>query len=144
MSKRYSLAQIAAARIVVTKDGKLLKSNTPLADDDILVVDDELAMRGGGCNAASGNGGPAYPADYFSPEVFRDLRESEGTHTAAKMASGKSPGMSLRDWFAGQALAGLLSANAMYGGRTDNRAACAADAYRFADAMIAERAKAGA
>lgn len=52
-----------------------------------------------------------------------------------------NPGMTLRDWFAGQALAGLLSAAATYGGKTDNRAALAADAYATADAILAERAK---
>lgn len=48
-------------------------------------------------------------------------------------------GMSLRDYFAGHALAGLLAADAKYGGRTDNREALAADAYGFADAMLAAR-----
>jgi hypothetical protein len=45
-------------------------------------------------------------------------------------------GMTLRDWFAGQALLALASS------RTDNRMAfreMAGNAYRLADAMIAER-----
>lgn len=50
----------------------------------------------------------------------------------------------LRDWFAGQAMAGLLAANATYGGKTDAREALASDAYQHADAMLAERAKGGA
>jgi hypothetical protein len=50
-------------------------------------------------------------------------------------------GMSLRDWFAVQAMAGLLASNATYGGRTDNRVALAADAYAIADAMLAESRK---
>ncbi len=50
------------------------------------------------------------------------------------------PGMSLRDYFAGQALQGLLAADARYGGRTDNRDALANDAYVTADAMLRARA----
>lgn len=48
-------------------------------------------------------------------------------------------GMSLRDWFAGQALNGLLAANATYGGKTNNWPATANDAFAFADAMLATR-----
>lgn len=49
-------------------------------------------------------------------------------------------GMTLRDWFAGQALNGLL---AQSGGTavTSTAAFGAAWAYQMADAMIAERAK---
>lgn len=50
-----------------------------------------------------------------------------------------STGMSLRDWFAGQAMQGLI-ANARLGVATN--AAIAADAYAMADAMLAQRAKA--
>jgi len=50
-------------------------------------------------------------------------------------------GMTMLDYFAGQALAGLLASSATYGGKTDNRAALAADAYAHASAMLAERAK---
>lgn len=48
-------------------------------------------------------------------------------------------GMTLRDYFAAQALAGLLSANAIYNGATNDRTAIAADAYAHADAMLAAR-----
>lgn len=48
-------------------------------------------------------------------------------------------GMTLRDWFAGQALAGLLAANATYGGKTNNHAALARDCYATADAMLSVR-----
>lgn len=44
--------------------------------------------------------------------------------------------MHLRDWFAGQALAGLIAPSS----RTDP-GAFARDAYRIADAMLTERAK---
>jgi hypothetical protein len=45
-------------------------------------------------------------------------------------------GMSLRDWFAGQAMRAIISA-----GVSDNPAGRAKDAYRHADAMLAEREK---
>jgi hypothetical protein len=47
-----------------------------------------------------------------------------------------SNGMSLRDWFAGQALAGLLASGGAADWSND-----ADNAYRAADAMIAERYK---
>lgn len=55
-------------------------------------------------------------------------------------ASSDQYGMSLRDWFAGQALAGII---ACPGAEPDDasRDGCASLAYEFADAMIAERAK---
>ncbi len=55
----------------------------------------------------------------------------------------EAPGMSLRDWFAGQALAGMIGANGP--GDTpwaqDPHTLVAATAYALADAMIAERSK---
>jgi hypothetical protein len=56
-----------------------------------------------------------------------------------------SDGMTLRDWFAGQALVGLMSHNAhdhcpLFG----DGEPFARDAYLVADAMLAERAKGGA
>lgn len=70
------------------------------------------------------DGGPAFPQDerYENDELFRQHQ-----------------GMSLRDWFAGQASAGLMA-------RRD-WAMCArietyaAEVYRLADAMLAERSK---
>lgn len=49
--------------------------------------------------------------------------------------------MSLRDWFAGQALAGMLAAADCDSVLSDVLANCA---YRIADGMLAERQKAGA
>ncbi len=47
-------------------------------------------------------------------------------------------GMTLRDWFAGQALAGIL-ANEGVGRTVDTKLADAMHAYRMADAMLAAR-----
>lgn len=49
------------------------------------------------------------------------------------------PGMSLRDWFAGQVLSGFMSAEPMHFNPEDDADYC----YKVADAMIAAR-KAGA
>lgn len=53
-------------------------------------------------------------------------------------ANGRSEGgMSLRDWFAGKVVTGLIACN----GRTSTNEVLAKGAYEIADAMIAERAK---
>lgn len=74
------------------------------------------------------DGGPAFP------------------HDAAAYAScprcgtrSSRTGMSLRDWFAGMALQGLLARTSLgdYGGKAN----IAIDAYAMADAMLAERSK---
>ena len=67
------------------------------------------------------NGGPAFP-------VYDD------THMYPT-----STGMTLRDWFAGQALAGLSIAN-LWDKQEDMITALA---YRAADAMLAAREKGG-
>ena len=70
------------------------------------------------------NGGPAFP-----------------TQELPQWSWPGSTGMSLRDWFAGQALSGLLSG--FYRTSTNaNLAEVPAEAYAIADAMLAERAKA--
>lgn len=79
------------------------------------------------------NGGPAYPEHYT---------DGDGFLCAVR-------GMSMRDWFAGQALVGLLSApigkvelREHAGTRTGRSAEyVAALAYGFADAMLKERDK---
>lgn len=50
-------------------------------------------------------------------------------------------GMFLRDWFAGQALAGLLAENLESGQKRIDYGSAAEFAYRFADAMIAARSR---
>lgn len=51
----------------------------------------------------------------------------------------KAGGMTLRDWFAGQALAGWLADPTA----TAEPEAVAKHMYKYADAMLAERAKGG-
>ena len=63
------------------------------------------------------DGGPAFPRT--------------GNNYTEKYQSG----MTLRDWFAGQALAGMLADPNNNGHYTDNAAA----SYKFADAMLAAR-----
>jgi len=50
----------------------------------------------------------------------------------------QATGMTLRDWFAGQALAGLMARP----GDPGRYAECATVMYMIADAMLAERSKA--
>jgi len=66
------------------------------------------------------DGGPAFPV----PDTH---------HPDGQIQYGTN-GMSLRDWFAGQALAGLVSEH----GRYDSTGA-ALDAYSIADAMLRAR-----
>jgi|DEB0MinimDraft_3_1074331.scaffolds.fasta_scaffold102566_1 hypothetical protein len=50
---------------------------------------------------------------------------------------GGDPGMTLRDWFAGQALSGMSANPEIYG----KPSTYAADAYKCADEMLAARRK---
>lgn len=81
--------------------------------------------------AAGGDGGPAFPYAFQHEDDQRFLSQ------------GFAPGMSLRDWFAGQALAGIL---ASYSNR-DNIAspdARAEESFVSADAMLGARTRKGA
>lgn len=69
------------------------------------------------------DGGPAFPCETYSLKNGREVTTP-------------SNGMSLRDWFAGQALAGLVFHND-YGMRSDVEIALGA--YSYADAMLAAR-----
>jgi hypothetical protein len=51
------------------------------------------------------------------------------------------PGMTLRDWFAGQALAGICSSTTDEFRETTDWSIEASDAYRAADAMLEARAE---
>lgn len=50
-------------------------------------------------------------------------------------------GMSLRDWFAGRALAGMFAVCEKDESNWPDATNIAANAYRYADAMLAERAR---
>lgn len=87
------------------------------------------------------DGGPAFPgSNMFDKEVYEDLRPTEGINQARRAATFSFSGMSLRDWFAGQALAGIMATSSW-----DHRPAnseqkdIAEDCYALADAMLAER-----
>jgi hypothetical protein len=71
----------------------------------------------------SKDGGPAFPNLKANDSGPRDARNG---------------GMSLRDWFAGQVIAGRSSSDPKM------RAGYARSAYAMADAMLAEREKGGA
>jgi len=66
------------------------------------------------------NGGPAFP-----------VVKSTGFLTSSTTQIVSIGGMTLRDWFAGQAMMGMLSSKPL--------TFCAADAYVMADAMLAAR-----
>lgn len=73
------------------------------------------------------DGGPAFP---------RTMGWNGLTDYEEHRCSDDQTGMTLRDWFAGQALAGILAATTVAGpGESASRA------YGMADAMLAERAK---
>lgn len=84
------------------------------------------------------DGGPAFPVDV----------ESFGPDPGDVIAS-QFRGMSLRDWFAGQALAGICAAwphmkhpkEAEYGGWVPPAEHVGYWAYRLADSMLVERSK---
>lgn len=74
-------------------------------------------------------GGPAFPRP-------ASVDTSGGTLPDGDVVVGEFTGMSLRDYFAGQALAGIVGDP----GRSGSFQSLASDAYSFADAMLAERA----
>jgi len=80
-------------------------------------------------------GGPAFPGKVqVSEEV--EYSERYGCNITVPVYEEQS-GMTLRDWFAGQALAGANFA--MW--TVEGDGGLAANCYRVADAMIAEREK---
>ena len=72
------------------------------------------------------NGGPAFPIPLNPGESYTE--------------HGKADGMTLRDWFAGQALVAIGAAD-MRSEMPIVPETMARNAYALADAMIAERAK---
>ena len=78
--------------------------------------------------SAPNDGGPAFP-------------NLELRHTCGDPIIEASTGMSLRDWFAGQALAGWLAVET--GTIMGYEPSIAKGCYDLADAMLAEREKGG-
>jgi hypothetical protein len=76
------------------------------------------------------DGGPAFPQPDLSGYGMGPQEDENGMYQVA--------GMTLRDWFAGQYMAGVLGGEAGSHLRSDT---LARDAYAYADAMIAERNK---
>ena len=66
---------------------------------------------------------------YFTPK--KELKEM--IHTDTQPVQSVIPGISLRDYFAGCAITGLLAANQQGG--------CVVNAYEVADAMLGQREK---
>jgi len=85
------------------------------------------------------DGGPAFPCDWVDTQP----------HTGIQVVREQFPGMSLRDWFAGQALQGIIAAKANSTTKIENGnqriyfdVQLGVDvAYGYADAMIAAKDK---
>jgi hypothetical protein len=81
------------------------------------------------------DGGPAFPA----LETWNEWSELKADYVAR---SGPRGGMTLRDHFAGQALAGLTSdASLLTAAQITGPEGIAISAYQIADAMIRQREK---
>ena len=86
------------------------------------------------------DGGPVFPGTRTEmvKATIPDDSATSGTKDVEQPAEVTYPGISLRDWYAGQALAGL-SAIAIEAGLPTSRVV--ETAYAAADAMLAERSK---
>ena len=92
--------------------------------------------------------GPAFPLKNYTSEIGPDncgfmAKDASGTGEPFWVNSG-SPGMSLRDWFAGMAMNGIVTDGYAGNGimhEVEHPEICAENAYSFADAMLAEREK---
>lgn len=85
------------------------------------------------------NGGPAFPAGHVRKS--RPAHDPGADFRVTDIVEPKQAGMSLRDWFAGQALSCISLERVI----AVNGAGYAASlAYKVADAMLAEREKGGA
>ncbi len=71
---------------------------------------------------------PAFPAEHVTVERYASGESKRG-----------APGMSLRDWFAGQALVGYIASHAADGIRLPRDEVAARHCYEYADAMRAAR-----
>lgn len=82
------------------------------------------------------DGGPAFPRPPFSPGTLHDNAADAG------FAATGHPGMSLRDWFAGQALTGWAAGrNHSMDPEKRSMKAISILCYAYADAMLKAREK---
>jgi hypothetical protein len=80
------------------------------------------------------DGGPAYPRPGYYPDT--ELSDFEAVRERLPSVTEPQDGMSLRDWFAGQALAGEAASHT---GGQPSTADLAERAYDIADAMLVRR-----
>ena len=73
------------------------------------------------------DGGPAFPSD--TPIEFYESGETKR----------RASGMTLRDWFAGQALAGILANSDFIRATKESGMSMSENAYAYADAMLKAR-----
>jgi hypothetical protein len=84
-------------------------------------------------------GGPAYPSETIKHYEYMTY---DGYQDVAKPIHEMHPGMTLRDYFAGQALAGLMTSYATAQGNAEQCIKAAAKiSFLVADAMLQERDK---
>jgi hypothetical protein len=108
----------------VLQSGRATRQQTTILPSSsatlLLTEGDEMTKRK--------DGGQAFPTEFYETEHGDRVEPFAG-----------SPGMTLRDWFAGQALAVLPNHLAEL--QTDHRIKISEWAYGLADAMISERDK---
>lgn len=81
------------------------------------------------------DGGPAFPGETRTRVIKAD---GDFMTVSSEVLVAYHPGMSLRDWFAGQALAGI-AANTRLVIQVERVDAISTSAYRIADAMLKAR-----
>lgn len=89
------------------------------------------------------DGGPAFPTEQFDEAMFARKAPVVGSMQAAEIATSLTGGMTLRDWFAGQALSGLMADPGLRPATTDEFDHMARRLYQVADAMLTARKNEG-